>query len=225
MKILSPSHSLSLHRGEREKERKEEEEVKILATLEAFSFDAHRIPGRLESLRFPWVFAAIRGKGIEKERGGASRGPPSPLLGGESFFRFTNWFNFFWKSGWTPRKPVVSTPTLGTRLSAAEVEASEGNGLLFGAPGSCRLCYVAPFNRRILLLLLLNWTNPIPLLSARERRAENPIPSRTLLPAYPTTVDVRLRWKTSNCWNFSNFLDQLSRFSKLSSLLFPSKLE
>lgn len=54
MKILSPSHSLSLHRGEREKERKEEEEeVKILATLEAFSFDAHRIPGRLESLRFP----------------------------------------------------------------------------------------------------------------------------------------------------------------------------
>ena len=30
--------------------------------------------------------------------------------GRESFFRFTNWFNFFSKSGWTPRKPVVSTP-------------------------------------------------------------------------------------------------------------------
>lgn len=54
MKILSPSHSLFSRHTRREKERKEEEEeVKILATLEAFSFDAHRIPGRLESLRFP----------------------------------------------------------------------------------------------------------------------------------------------------------------------------
>lgn len=33
--------------------REKREGVKILATLEAFSFDAHRIPGRLESLRFP----------------------------------------------------------------------------------------------------------------------------------------------------------------------------
>lgn len=52
-KILSPS-LLSRSRGKRGRAgKKEEEEVKILATLEAFSFDAHRIPGRLESLRFP----------------------------------------------------------------------------------------------------------------------------------------------------------------------------
>lgn len=52
-KILSPS-LLSRSRGKRGRPgKKEEEEVKILATLEAFSFDAHRIPGRLESLRFP----------------------------------------------------------------------------------------------------------------------------------------------------------------------------
>lgn len=54
MKILSPS-LFSRSRGKRGRagKKEEEEEVKILATLEAFSFDAHRIPGRLESLRFP----------------------------------------------------------------------------------------------------------------------------------------------------------------------------
>lgn len=53
-KILSPS-LFSRSRGKRGRagKKEEEEEVKILATLEAFSFDAHRIPGRLESLRFP----------------------------------------------------------------------------------------------------------------------------------------------------------------------------
>lgn len=58
-KVVLVSFSLSLFLsvvGEAQKRRMKREKregVKILATLEAFSFDAHRIPGRLESLRFP----------------------------------------------------------------------------------------------------------------------------------------------------------------------------
>jgi len=88
-----------------------------------------RARARSESLRLSWVSTAPRIKGRENQKGDIENGDRGAFLdGGESFFRFTNWFNFFSKSGWTPREPVVSTPRAETPGREKEREVRGGGG-------------------------------------------------------------------------------------------------
>lgn len=90
----------------------------IKIAMAAFSTRRHRnsvVSRARESLWFSWDSAVRRIKGRENQEKETESGEKgTPPGGGESFFRFTNWFNFFWKSGWTPREPVVSTPRAET---------------------------------------------------------------------------------------------------------------
>lgn len=89
-------------------------------------------------------------KGIEKERGGAR----APLVG-RAFFVLQTGSIFSQKAGEHRGNRLCLR-----RLSAAVAEASEGNGLLFGGPGSCRLRYVAPWLNRV-SFFLIEPTDPI----------------------------------------------------------------
>lgn len=66
-----------------------------MATLEAFSFDAHRIPGRVGIASVPMSLRGDPSKGIEKERGGAR----APVEVGRAFFVLQTGSIFSQKAG------------------------------------------------------------------------------------------------------------------------------